>query len=300
MALQIVLYITIAIIAIYIFLYMGQMLILSKTVNDPEKAFNRSLKRWWKLQTAPYILSIFFVIYLSTRFSVVATLILTIDFVMIFIYVPVEMYVTPLKSILIRHYTPKLVHQQSTLHKSKMRNDWAGVQDYHLLTAIHHYLDKNIEYIGLLFIPTLKIALPLADYTDNLVYLYGSGMLEPQKLESSEHITIGAHNLGPRSTALFSKLIRQQLCLKGMKVVCASLNVVKEYKITGLKIIADRNIAAAMAGAENTLTLMTCTDDNEHRLLVYASQQKEYPLDVASKELRSRLLNLAKGELSND
>lgn len=139
-------------------------------------------------------------------------------------------------------------------------------------------------------IPTLKMTVPFADYTNDDVYQFGAGMLQPQSLASDDHLTIGAHNLGPLSNALFSPLARYQLYLQGMKVIIVSFKTVKEFEINRVQIIDDTDIQAALSGEKQTITLMTCTNDNQRRFLVHASLIKEYSLATADDTIRQKVL----------
>lgn len=244
----------------------------------------------WRIKILPYFILI--LLNLATQLPTIARWILLLHVVLILSYVPMQSYMTPLESLLVKLYSPKIIRQQSDLHASECNNDWGAVKLIAFGPMLRQFWRQRPHYVALLAIPDLHMFVPIADYTNNAVYLFGGGMLKPQRLDSNAHITIGAHNLGNHSHELFSPLAREQLVLQGMRVLVASLDMVKEYEITGVRVVNDTDVEAAMAGATQTITLMTCTNDNQRRILVQASLSQQYALHEADAELRQRVLKM--------
>lgn len=286
--LRLVLWATLAIIVAYTVHFIWRLVFLA--TRQPASITSAFANSRWRLKIFPYILLI--MLNLATQLQPIARWILLLHVVLILSYVPMQSYMTPLKSLLIKLYSPKIIRQQTDLHASECDNDWNAVKLIAIGPMLRQFWQQRPHYVALLTIPDLQMFVPIADYTNNAVYLFGGGMLKPQRLDSNAHITIGAHNLGNHSHELFSPLAREQLVLQGMKVLVASLEIVKEYEITGVRVVKDTDVQAAMAGATQTITLMTCTDDNQRRILVQASLCQQYDLQEADDALRQRVLKM--------
>lgn len=252
----------------------------------------------WRFKVLPFFSLM--IVNIASQLPTNARWLLLLQVVLIFFYLPVQSYTTPLKSLLINLYSPKIIHQHEIKHSGDYQKHWDTVKLIELTSMITQFWKRSVCYVGLLVIPDLKMLVPIADHTDNEVYLFGAGMLKPQLLTGDDHITIGGHNLGPQSHELFSPLARQQLYLQGMKVMIASLDIAKEYRISAVQIISEHDVQAAMAGELQTITLMTCTEDNQRRILVQASLVKQYPLSKANQELRQRLLKMQQRSLNHE
>lgn len=239
----------------------------------------------WKIKILPF--SMLVVLTIVTELPPRAKLMLTFLLVIIFVYLPASTYLTPIESLLVKIYRPRLTPQLKVCDK---QNNWDAVKLIGINSMLRQFLKRDVKYIGLIMIPTLKMTVPFADYTNDDVYQFGAGMLQPQSLASDDHLTIGAHNLGPLSNALFSPLARYQLYLQGMKVIIVSFKTVKEFEINRVQIIDDTDIQAALSGEKQTITLMTCTNDNQRRFLVHAVLIKEYSLATADDTIRQKVL----------
>lgn len=133
-------------------------------------------------------------------------------------------------------------------------------------------------------IPSLGVNLPWANYTNDDVYTFGAGMLEPHYLNDNCHLVIGAHNLGQREcTALFTPLAFHQLT--GRKVILTNFHVVKEYQIIGKQVISPSDTRVPFQGGANSLALLTCTSDNQKRILVRAKLVRSYPFKALNPQI---------------
>lgn len=244
----------------------------------------------WKLKIIPFFLLI--VITVNSQLSRKAELILYINLLLILIFIPLSYLLVPIKSLLIKLHHIQIVPQSTDLSDSDANNIWSAVKELHLVPMVKRFWKHDVPYVGWVIVPQLNMYVPLADFTNNDVYLYGAGMLQPQFIDSDEHITIGAHNLGSGSQALFSPLANKQLYLIGMKVCLVSLDKVREFTIQKVQIIDDTDVDTAMSGLPQSITLMTCTDDGNRRFLVHATQNNEYATVNASQEFKQQLLEL--------
>lgn len=251
----------------------------------------------WKMKISPFIL--LSVVLVATQLPGKDRWTLVILLVIICAFLPVAVFLKPIESLMIKLFHPKFTTVSSGDKSSHSKNNWDSVRLIKINSMLRQFIKNDVQYIGLVMIPELKIAVPLADYTNDAVYQFGAGMLQPGSLESDNHITIGAHNLGQYSNALFSQLARYQLYLEGMRVVVVSFNSIKEFEINRVEIIAETNVEAAMSGEKRTITLMTCTSDNRRRFLVRATLVKKYSLNVASETLSQRMLSMYKKRISH-
>lgn len=238
----------------------------------------------WKKQLIPFFFLIAFLLF--SQLSTKAGLTLAAILLIVFLFLPINLYLVPLESFFIRRYRPRIVHQSSCLTGSLTKNNWDSVKFIGVHSVLTQLRKNDVSYIGWIFIPALHLKVPLADYTNDAVYQCGAGMLHPQLLQTPSHLVIGAHNLGRHSQALFSLLARNQLYLQGLKVIIASLDWVKEFRIFAVQITDSTNVSAAMMGASNTLTLVTCTDNQDRRFLVHAHVTAEYPFENAGIKIR--------------
>lgn len=286
--LRLVLWATFAIIVAYIVRFIFR---LASLATKQEGSFDALVaNNHWRRKVLPFFLLM--MLNIAMQLPTGARWLLIFHLVLIFFYLPVQSYTTPLKSLLINLYSPKIIHQHAVQHSGNYQRYWNTVKLIEVTAMLAQFWRRKVCYVGLLVIPDLKMLVPIADHTDNDVYLFGAGMLKPQLLTSDDHITIGGHNLGADSHELFSPLARQQLYLQGMKVMLASLDIVKEYRVSAVKIISENDVAAAMAGEMQTITLMTCTEDKQRRILVQAALVKQYPFAQANEELQKRLLKM--------
>lgn len=189
---------------------------------------------------------------------------------------------------IIEAHRPVITGEAKTVARATTANDWQAVKLLSLCGVLKKAMGPSPEYSGALLIPSLDINLPWANYTNDDVYTFGAGMLEPHYLNSNCRLVIGAHNLGQReSTALFTPLAFHKLT--GRKVILTNFQVVKEYQIIGKQVISPSDTGTPFQGGVNSLALLTCTSDNQKRILVRARLVRSYPMKDLNAQTRAAL-----------
>lgn len=185
---------------------------------------------------------------------------------------------------IIEAHRPVITGEAKTVARATTANDWQAVKLLSLCGVLKKAMGPSPEYSGALLIPSLDVNLPWANYTNDDVYTFGAGMLEPHYLNSNCHLVIGAHNLGQReSTALFTPLAFHKLT--GRKVILTNFQVVKEYQIISKQVISPSDTRVPFQGGANSLVLLTCTSDNQKRILVRAKLVRSYPFKALNPQI---------------
>lgn len=178
---------------------------------------------------------------------------------------------------MINLYHPRIVKEKRITSNLRRNNNWQSVQLLSFRDVVLESISHSSNYVGALLIPSLKMNVPLANYTDNKVYTCGAGMLTPEYINTNHHLVVGAHNLGDKtSSALFTPLAYHSL--SGRQIIITNFKDVNQYIILSKQIISPWNDEAPFKGGEKTLSLVTCTSDNRRRILVKAKLVKRYSI----------------------
>ncbi|MBB1086558.1 class A sortase [Limosilactobacillus sp. WF-MA3-C] len=221
--------------------------------------------------------------------------IVSISAIVILSYSPLTVFV---QTQIINSYHPIIVKEKKITPKLRKKNNWSTVKLLSFQNLLRESLHHSSRYIGAILIPSLDINLPLANYTDDNIYTFGAGMLEPENINSSNPLVIGAHNLGWKgSSALFTPIAFHRLY--GRKVIITNFEEVKEFKITSKKIIAPTNVKEVFKGTKNSLSLLTCTSNNKNRILVRAELTKTYSARSLSSKFKRELSQKYRVNLAN-
>lgn len=189
---------------------------------------------------------------------------------------------------IINTHQPVITSEREMIAKASVENNWQGVKLLSFQRLLGEVVHPTSQYVGALLIPSLNINVPLADYTSDSTYTFGAGMLEPHYIDSNSPLVIGAHNLGwKRSTALFTPLAFHRL--SGRQVIITNFKIVRQYQIVSREIISPRNISAPFQGKADSLALLTCTTDNQKRILVKARLTRRYPFKELSGQIKKEL-----------
>lgn len=180
------------------------------------------------------------------------------------------------------------IQTEKNLKSANNNNRWASVRLLSILSVIKARFTKQPAFVGSIFSPGLHMYLPLANYTNNQVYTLGAGMLKPKLIESNAHYVIGAHNVGPHSTALFSPLaVSNTNSLIGKHIYLTNFQTVKEYVITSRNVINASQVIEAFK--DSPLTLITCTPDNNNRFLIRGKLIKQFSYHRLSPRVQKKL-----------
>lgn len=183
---------------------------------------------------------------------------------------------------------PVITREDKAGNQAAMKNNWRSVKLLSFCKLVKEFIHPTAVYTGAILVPSLNIDLPLANYTDDDVYTFGADMLVPHSISSNSHFIIGAHNLGQQnSTALFTPLAFNSL--PGREIIVTNFKIVKQYQITSKQVISPTNTRAPFQGSANSLSLLTCTSDNQKRILVNARLVRSYPIHDLDDPLQKKL-----------
>lgn len=197
---------------------------------------------------------------------------------------PLDEISSVIESIIIAIYHPR-IYSEKDISPINCAN-WDSVSFLSISSLIRQFTNKKIAYVGSISVPALKMTVPLASTTNDPIYHFGAGMLEPRLIDKTAPLVVGAHNLGSGSRCLFSPLAQNYLYLLGQTVLVSNFAVVKEFTIQFVKIIGAYDVSSAFDGQSNSLTLLTCTNDNQFRILIRAKLVKKYPYHLASQSIK--------------
>lgn len=173
------------------------------------------------------------------------------------------------------------------IKKNNGRNssfDFDEVQELDLRTILMANLNKNdITIIGGISIPSVNMNLPIGKGTSKYTLALTAGTLKEEQVMGEGNYALAGHHM-KRDDLLFSPLYNVE---KGAAVYLTDLNYIYEYKIYEQRTIeaTDVEVIDDLEG-ETILTLITCDDDGETRLLTRGHFVKKTTIDEAEKEAR--------------
>jgi len=162
--------------------------------------------------------------------------------------------------------------------------DFDEVQELDLRTILMANLNKNdITIIGGISIPSVSLNLPIGKGTSKYTLALTAGTLKEEQVMGEGNYALAGHHM-KRDDLLFSPLYNVE---KGAAVYLTDLNYIYEYKIYEQRTIeaTDVEVIDDIEG-ETVLTLITCDDDGETRLLTRGHFVQKTTIDEAKKEAR--------------
>lgn len=185
---------------------------------------------------------------------------------------------------LINSYRPVVAKTVTSFEK----NDWSDVRLLDIVTVIRQYISNSIPVNGAIYIPELTLNVPITNASNNNIYAMGAGTLYKTKLDGTDRVIVGAHNLGRQSTALFSKVyyhthINQYIYITNFKKLT-------KYKVTSMSIIDKHAVNKVNNIKPTDLELLTCTPDNNHRLRVVAQKISTQNMSTANHTLKKEII----------
>jgi len=162
--------------------------------------------------------------------------------------------------------------------------NYSDVEELDFETILKANLNKeSISVIGGISIPSINLNLPIGKGTSNYTLALTAGtMKEDQKMGEGNYALAGHHM--KNDDLLFSPLVRIE---EGAVVFLTDLEYVYEYQIDEQRTIEanDIEVLDTIAG-ENILTLITCNEDGEARILTQGQFIKKVPVQDATDEMK--------------
>lgn len=213
---------------------------------------------------------------MRTKYKIIALLFLVLSSLII--------NLQKIEDSLINSYRPRVAKKVTTFEK----NSWSDVHMLNITTVIRQYFSNSIPANGALYIPELTLNVPIINASNNNIYAMGAGTLYKTQLNGTDRVILGAHNLGPQSTALFSKVyyhthIHQYIYITNFKKLT-------KYQVTSMSIINSHAVKKVNNIEPTDLELLTCTPDNNHRLRVVARKIFTKNMSSADSSLRKEII----------
>lgn len=169
----------------------------------------------------------------------------------------------PIKKQLIITYSPDVSKKTST--KKDVSFDMNRVDRLSLYDVIKaRFESKNIQLLGKIYIPSIKLDLPIGKGVSNNVLSLGVGTMNPDQRMGFGNYALAGHNMDDGKT-LFSPLYSKGKV--GMYVYLTDMDKIFKYKINRLMYISPYQTNIIQSSKKPILTLITCNDDGSKRLV---------------------------------
>ena len=183
--------------------------------------------------------------------------------VLILLFGLVLLFSEPIKKQLIMSYNPNVSEKTST--KKDVSFDMNNVKRLSLYGIIKaRFESKNIQFLGKIYIPAIKLDLPIGKGVSNNVLSLGVGTMNPDQRMGFGNYALAGHNIDDDKT-LFSPLYSKGKV--GMNVYLTDMDKIFKYKINKLMYISPYQTNIIQSSKKPILTLITCNDDGSKRLV---------------------------------
>lgn len=183
--------------------------------------------------------------------------------VLILLFGLILLFSEPIKKQLIMSYNPNVSEKTST--KKDVSFDMNNVKRLSLYGIIKaRFESENIQLLGKIYIPAIKLDLPIGKGVSNNVLSLGVGTMNPDQRMGFGNYALAGHNLDDGKT-LFSPLYSKGKV--GMNVYLTDMDKIFKYKINKLMYISPYQTSIIQSSKKPILTLITCNDDGSKRLV---------------------------------
>ncbi|MDR2464646.1 MAG: class A sortase [Streptococcaceae bacterium] len=174
------------------------------------------------------------------------------------------------------------------------KNDHGGEFDFDAVDAVSteavlsaQFKNANLNVIGQIAIPDLKMHLPIFRGISNTVLLYGAGTMKPDEKMGEGNYSLASHRVDD-PTLLFSPL---QKAVKGQMIFITDLKKVYQYKTTSVRRVTPDHVEVLDdIPGRKIITLVTCNDPGAiRRVIVQGDLVDTKPLKSATKEMYAAL-----------
>ena len=160
--------------------------------------------------------------------------------------------------------------------------DFQAVKPITALNVIQNaQKQQDLPTIGAVAIPSVQLNLPIyLGVTDEGMYLGACTLVENQQMGQSNY-TLGSHH-SIQKGMLFEPLKRVE---RGTIVYLTDLDKIYQYKVTNVEIIDPHRLDVLDPTDKATITLLTCDDTLENRLIVQGELEQSYPIQSAPSDV---------------
>lgn len=196
-----------------------------------------------------------------------------------------------IKTWMVGQYNPTVNEKVvATNNKKKASFDYGKVKSLDWQTVLKARASENrIKVIGEILYPDVDIHLPIGKGVDNLTLALAAGTLKAnQKMGEGNYALAGHHMVDKK--VLFSPLYWKAKI--GQKVYLTDETNVYEYRVNVLKFIkaTDVQVVNDVKG-QKLLTLVTCDDTGEGRLMIRAKFVKKMSHSKAPAKIQKMFAN---------
>ncbi|WP_179394127.1 class A sortase [Lacticaseibacillus absianus] len=172
--------------------------------------------------------------------------------------------------------------------KQAANYDFASVRPLTLAQLSQAALARHaVPAVGKLLVPDVAVALPVAEGVSQRVLAFAAGTLSADQTMGQGNYALAGHHMHTDESLLFGPLVRTRV---GMAAYLTDMSTLYTYEIYGRRYIAATETAVLAATGRAELTLITCDDDGQGRLLIQARLVDQRPVTKASAALQ-RLIN---------
>ncbi|RTQ96486.1 class A sortase [Lysinibacillus telephonicus] len=184
----------------------------------------------------------------------------------------------------------------SEIEKNNEKNtsfNFEEVEELDLKTILKANLNKDdISVIGAISIPSVNLNLPIGKGTSSYTLALTAGTMKENQAMGEGNYALAGHHMD-REDLLFSPLFQVE---KGAAVYLTDLKYVYEYQVDEQRTIEATAIEVLdEIEGKKILTLITCDNDGNARLLTRAHFVKKIPI----KEATSKVIEAFQIELNN-
>ncbi|WP_082332717.1 class A sortase [Lysinibacillus contaminans] len=197
-------------------------------------------------------------------------------------------FINPIQNFIIAHLSDRLNTTEYTSEDLQINLekeadfDFEAVQSLSITEVLKAQasIDK-LPVIGSIVIPEVQLQLPILKGVGQTALAVGAGTMKPTQQLGKGNYALASHYFEGKDI-LFGPLYRTKI---GDAIYLTDLTNIYEYKLSVKKVIEATDVYV-IEDTENTiLTLITCTEDGEQRLMVQADFVKQYPMNEAPEEL---------------
>ena len=191
-----------------------------------------------------------------------------------------------IKEHLVGTYRPAITQQSIARDSSKKATyNYSDVKDLNLQTAAQARAKKQpINIIGEITAPDSNMTIPIAKGVDNTTLALAAGTMRPDMQMGKGNYALAGHNMANGSKILFSPLCYHAKV--GQKVYITDLKRVYEYKLYERKFIEPTQVEVVNDTKQPIITLITCNDNGQKRLLLRGRFVKSEPFKQAPQNVQ--------------
>lgn len=191
-----------------------------------------------------------------------------------------------IKEHLVSTYRPNITRQTIQKNaKKKATYNFSDVKDLNFQAVAKARAQKQpINIIGEITVPAINMTLPIANGTSNTNLALAAGTMRADMKMGEGNYALAGHNMANGSKILFSPLYYHAKV--GQKVYITDLKRVYEYQIYQRKIIPATAVQVINNTTQKIITLITCDETGEHRLMIRGKFVKSEPFNKAPSQVQ--------------